>query len=127
MKKSLCTSLLTGGALLLVVSGCEPENLPPIVDAGPNQNILPPTNSVELKGSATDPDGSIVRYEWTKLSGPAAFTITHPDAALTRVEGLEDGWYEFQLRATDDDGLWATDAVVVIVGENEACLGCWDY
>lgn len=125
MKKNLVLSTLVAGTFLL--QACEAENLPPVVDAGPNQYVASPANSTELKGVATDTDGAIVRYQWTKVLGPATYTLTSPNAAVTRVEGLEAGWYEFQLQVTDDDGLWATDNVIVSVGEVDPCFGCWDY
>ena len=41
-------------------------NIPPIVDAGPDQTITLPTNSVTMAGSATDPDGrSHVQSVWS--------------------------------------------------------------
>lgn len=127
MKKNLVLSLLTGGACLLVLGGCEPENLPPVVDAGPNQYVPSPANSTELKGVASDPDGAIVRYQWTKVLGPVTFTLSSPNEAVTRAEGLEEGWYEFQLQVTDDDGLWSADKIIVSVGGVDPCFGCWDY
>ena len=47
-------------------------NQAPIANAGSNISITLPTNSVTLNGSGADPDGTIVGYSWTKLSGPAA-------------------------------------------------------
>lgn len=125
MKKNLVLSTLVAGTFLL--GACEPENLPPLVDAGTNQFVASPANSTELKGVATDPDGAIVRYQWTRVQGPATFTLSSPNEAVTRVEGLEEGWYEFQLQVTDDDGLSSMDNVIVSVGEVDPCFGCWDY
>jgi hypothetical protein len=125
MKKSACTSFLAGGALLLVLSSCEPDNLGPVANAGPDLVVVPPDNMAELKGSATDPDGTVVRYEWTMVSGPAASTLVQPSAAATWVEGLVEGTYVFELRVTDNDDLSDTDRVTVWVGD--PCYGCWDY
>src|SRR4029079_2018924 len=55
-------------------------NVAPTANAGPDQTITLPTNSVSLSGSGTDPDGSISSYSWTKISGPTA-TITNANAA----------------------------------------------
>ncbi|MFY9587989.1 MAG: hypothetical protein WAT66_11095, partial [Actinomycetota bacterium] len=48
-----------------------PENQPPEVNAGPNQTIELPTNSVTLSGTATDdgfPAGSTLTIAWSKVS-----------------------------------------------------------
>ena len=42
-------------------------NTPPTANAGPDQTITLPTNSVILSGSGTDPDGTVFAYLWTKL------------------------------------------------------------
>src|SRR6476660_2431847 len=53
-------------------------NQPPTANAGQDQSITLPTNSVTLTGSGADKDGSISGYNWTKVSGPAG-TITSPN------------------------------------------------
>ena len=45
-------------------------NIPPTANAGTDQSITLPVNSVTLSGSGTDPDGTISAYSWTKISGP---------------------------------------------------------
>ena len=45
-----------------------PANRPPVANAGPDQTIILPVNSVTLDGSAsTDPDGTITSYKWAKI------------------------------------------------------------
>ena len=47
-------------------------NQNPIANAGANQIITLPLDSVTLSGVASfDPNGTIVSYSWTKISGPA--------------------------------------------------------
>ena len=56
-----------------------PPNVLPIANAGPDQSITLPVNSVTLNGSGSvDPDGNIIAYNWTKISGPSQFTIANP-------------------------------------------------
>lgn len=43
-----------------------PTNAPPVVNAGSNQTITLPTSAVTLNGSATDQDGTIASYTWSK-------------------------------------------------------------
>ena len=90
-------------------------NIPPVANAGPDQTITLPTNSVILSGSGTDADGTVTAYLWTKISGPAAGTITNPNVAATSVTGLVVGTYQFQLRVTDNNGATGTDIVQIIV------------
>jgi hypothetical protein len=92
-----------------------PPNQPPAVNAGSNQTITLPTNSVSLNATATDNDGTISAVQWTKVSGPAQFAITSPNSLQTSVTGLEQGVYDFVLSATDDDGDTGRDTVRITV------------
>jgi ribosomal protein L14 len=90
-------------------------NQPPTADAGNNIIITLPTNSTTLTGTGTDPDGTIVSYAWTKISGPASFTIVSPNTATTSITGLVQGVYVFRLTVTDNSGATATDDVTITV------------
>ncbi|MGZ3991420.1 MAG: PKD domain-containing protein [Flavisolibacter sp.] len=81
-------------------------NQPPLVNAGTNQTITLPTNSLTLAGSASDSDGTIASYQWTKIAGGTA-TIGSPATAATTVSGLAQGTYTFRLTATDNSGATA--------------------
>ena len=75
-----------------------------------------PTNSVTLNGSASsDPDGTISTYLWTKISGPAQFTIGNSASASTALSNLVAGVYSFQLKVTDNGGAIALDTVKINV------------
>ena len=90
-------------------------NQPPVANAGNNQAITLPANTINLSGSGTDPDGSISSYNWTKLSGPSAGTITNPNTSATTVTGLVQGVYQFQLKVTDNKGATGTSTMQVTV------------
>jgi Secretion system C-terminal sorting domain/PKD domain len=93
-----------------------PVNQPPIANAGADQNITLPVNSVTINGSSSsDPDGSIAGFQWTKISGPAQFTIGNSVSAGTTVSNLAAGVYSFQLKVTDNAGAIAQDTIKVIV------------
>ncbi|HWJ91554.1 MAG TPA: T9SS type A sorting domain-containing protein, partial [Flavisolibacter sp.] len=66
-------------------------------------------------GTATDPDGSISAYLWTKISGPATFNIVNAASAQTTVQNLTPGTYQFELKATDNNGATAKDTMNVVV------------
>lgn len=98
-------------------------NIPPTADAGPDQSITLPTNSVTITGSGTDPDGNITAYQWTKVGGPAAGAITNPASASTTVTGLTiAGTYTFELRVTDNNNAVGRDSMQVVVNPNPVNL-----
>lgn len=96
------------------IASNEIPNAAPIPDAGTDQTITLPTTTVNLTGSATDSDGSVAGYLWQKLDGPAC-TIVSPTNQNTAVTGLSAGEYIFQLTATDNLGLSASDTVTISV------------
>jgi hypothetical protein len=115
-------------SLLIVVEGllsckkeyscedCIGNNHPPLALAGPDQVITLPTDSVLLNGGkSSDPDGKISAWQWTKLTGPASFTIVSATAAITTVKILKVGAYKFELKVTDDEGASARDTVMITV------------
>ncbi len=105
-----------------VFTSCKKEetveiNHPPVANAGSNQTVILPIDSVELNGSGTDADGTIVSYEWTKLGGPNEFAFVDRNIAHAKVKNLKEGRYTFKLKVTDNSGLSATDLVFVFVDE----------
>jgi ribosomal protein L14 len=90
-------------------------NQSPIANAGADQSITLPTNTITLSGSGTDADGSISSYNWTKISGPSTGTITNANSAATTVTGLVQGVYKFELKVTDNNGATGTDTIQVTV------------
>ncbi len=104
-----------GKATVTVTVNAAPVNQPPVANAGSNIAITLPTNSVSLAGSGTDADGTIVGYNWTKISGPAQFSILSPSNALTPVNNLVAGVYQFQLQVTDNGGAAGTAVITVTV------------
>jgi len=92
-----------------------PGNAAPTVNAGPDQTIYLPASSATLTGTATDVDGTISTYNWTKVSGPAGGTFANNNLASTTVSSLVAGTYTFRLTATDNLGATGTDDVVITV------------
>lgn len=90
-------------------------NVAPKVNAGTDITIQLPANAVQLSGSATDSDGSIAKYAWTKVSGPDQFAFGNASSASTTVTNLISGTYVFRLTATDNKGATGYDEVSVIV------------
>src|SRR6185295_3647209 len=89
----------------------------PLVDAGPDQLISLPANTVTLVGTVSDDDfdGSFLLVQWSLHSGPASVSFsesgTNSNATVTF---STNGTYT--LRLTADDGLLQDfDDVVVTV------------
>jgi hypothetical protein len=89
-------------------------NVAPTANAGADQTIALPTNSINLVGSAFDPDGSITSYSWSKISGGSA-NIISPNSSSTQVTGLTQGTYSFWLTVTDNRGSTNADAIIITV------------
>lgn len=79
------------------------KNSIPKVHAGPDRVITLPTNSITIRGQATDRDGRIVSYQWAKTYGKRA-SFSGDKTSTVRISNLERGIYIFRLRATDNDG-----------------------
>lgn len=91
----------------------------PIVEAGANQTVSPPTLQATLSGSATDTDGTIISHSWSQVSGPNTAIITTPSLYITTVTGLVPGTYLFMLLATDNDAQTGSDGVYITVTPNQ--------
>ena len=97
-------------------ANCQETNKSPIANAGRDTMIVLPVDSTSLDGNASsDPDGTITGFQWTKISGPASFTINNAAAAKTVVINLFAGVYQFELKVTDNGGLFAKDTVRIIL------------
>ncbi len=98
-----------------IVVNAAPVTVPPVANAGGAILITLPANSATLNGSATAGTNSIASYSWTKVSGPAQYTIANTNAALTSVSNLVQGTYNFRLQVTDSKGLTAADSMILVV------------
>jgi Secretion system C-terminal sorting domain len=88
-------------------------NIPPVVNAGTDKTVLPPMTSTYLDGTATDPDGTIASYLWTKISGPAIGTLTNATNTQASLAGLVQGNYLYEFKVTDNAGAVSKDTVSV--------------
>ncbi|HVS97534.1 MAG TPA: PKD domain-containing protein [Puia sp.] len=105
---------ITAGATMTVTVNPVPPGAP-TANAGSNQTITLPTNSVTLTGSGSETNGTIVSYAWTQASGPSAATISSPSQASTGVSGLAQGTYTFKLTVTDNSGKTGSATMTVTV------------
>jgi hypothetical protein len=93
---------------------------PPTADAGPDQTVVDTDGSgdevVTLDGSgSSDPDGTIVSYEWSDSGGQIA-------TGVSPTVTLDVGTHSITLTVTDGDSLTDTDSVTITVNasDNEA-------
>ncbi|MBL7872740.1 MAG: tandem-95 repeat protein [Cyclobacteriaceae bacterium] len=93
-------------------------NLPPSVDAGPDQLIQLPVNSIQISAIASDPDGIIASYKWTQSSGKAV-TISPDNTNVLALTNLVPGTYSFIITVKDGDNLPASDEVTIVVREQD--------
>ncbi|HEY0744636.1 MAG TPA: prolyl oligopeptidase family serine peptidase [Chryseosolibacter sp.] len=87
----------------------------PIASAGVDQTkYLSQTTTSSISGSATDTDGTISTYEWTKQSGPSA-TLSGTATKTLKVSSLKKGVYVFRLKVKDNSGNSDSDYVKIFV------------
>lgn len=92
-------------------------NVPPTAGAGADQLLVDPGVTVNLTGTDSDSDGTVVTRAWTQVSGPAV-TLTGAataNASFTAPYTAAGATLVFQYTATDDDGASASDTVTVTV------------
>jgi len=68
----------TGGFNLNWIRISDHPNTPPVANAGADQIITLPLNNTSLTSTCSDSENDLLSYKWTKVSGPAQFTIEEP-------------------------------------------------
>lgn len=89
-------------------------NTAPTANAGADQVITLPENTAVMAGEGTDNENDSIRFQWTKISGPASFAFGDQTSPNTTVSGLVKGRYIFKLTISDGTDL-ATDQLTVDV------------
>ncbi len=109
-------SLSAKDTVQITVNDAASLNHAPVANAGTDQTIILPTNTIDLNGSgSSDPDNNIASYSWTKISGPPSYNIADANAVQTQVTNLVEGIYQFELKVTDAGALTSEDTVRIIV------------
>jgi hypothetical protein len=97
----------------LTVQALGSTNSSPTANAGADKTITLPTSAITLTGSATDKDGTISKYSWSKVSG-GTVTLSNTTTANLTVSNLLSGRYVFRLTVTDNKGAVDTDDILVV-------------
>ncbi|XP_077657681.1 dyslexia-associated protein KIAA0319 homolog [Urocitellus parryii] len=90
---------------------------PPVANAGPNQTMTLPQNSITLNGNQSSDDHQIVLYEWSldPSSGSKEVAMQGAQTPYLHLSALQEGEYAFRLVVTDSAGQQSTAVVAVIV------------
>ncbi len=78
-----------------------PPNQPPVAFAGADTSIILP-DSIMFTAAASDPDGTIIKYEWKQITGPSASIISSPNTPATMIRNLTAGVYYFSVTVWDN-------------------------
>ncbi|RYY53984.1 MAG: T9SS type A sorting domain-containing protein, partial [Chitinophagaceae bacterium] len=95
-----------------------PPPPPPVIitaNAGTDQTIQLPVNTVQLRASASAPGRTIVSTLWSKVSGPDSYRFSSASAGSPTVSSLVAATYTFRVTVKDNLGNSAYDDVNVIV------------
>nr|XP_008511727.1 PREDICTED: dyslexia-associated protein KIAA0319 homolog isoform X1 [Equus przewalskii] len=90
---------------------------PPVANAGPNQTITLPQNSITLNGNQSSDDHQIVLYEWSLGPGSESKEVAMQgvETPYLHLSAMQEGDYTFQLMVTDSSRQQSTAVVTVIV------------
>ncbi|XP_024607743.1 dyslexia-associated protein KIAA0319 homolog isoform X4 [Neophocaena asiaeorientalis asiaeorientalis] len=90
---------------------------PPVANAGPNQTITLPQNSITLNGNESSDDHQIVLYEWSLGPGSESKEVAMQgvETPYLHLSAMKEGDYTFQLMVTDSSRQQSTAVVTVIV------------
>jgi chondroitin AC lyase len=90
-------------------------NQAPTVSAGIDRAIILPENSVQIMASASDSDGSITSYSWSKVSGPSQVSVSGANSPTLGLSNLAQGNYVYRIVITDNEGAIAEDRISIVV------------
>ena len=93
----------------------KPNQLP-VVNAGSDRQFTTENRRIELVATASDPDGKIAKYQWTKVSG-GGISMSGATTARLVLSNPAKGSYEFRVTVTDNDGATRSDNVKVKINE----------
>jgi PKD repeat protein len=89
--------------------------IPPVADAGLDQTVA--VGDVLLKGTGSDPDGSIILYEWD-FDGDGTFDWSSSNTGIVKNIYTDEGLFNAKFKVTDDSGLTASDNVKITVNNS---------
>src|SRR6185369_7860440 len=100
-----------------------PPNQAPVVNAGTDQIISLPEDTVNLNGTVTDdglPIGSTRAFSWTVVSGPGTVTFGNANQVATTAQFAATGDYVLRLTASDGALSHFDEVAVKLTPQNQA-------
>jgi len=92
-------------------------NQAPNVSVSSVNSITLPSNQVSFTANASDNDGWITNYQWSKVSGPSV-SMSNTNQSRMTANSLVAGTYQFKVVVTDDDGATSSAfATLTVNGE----------
>jgi RHS repeat-associated protein/uncharacterized repeat protein (TIGR01451 family) len=119
LRLTVSDSELSGSADLRIT--VLPHNNPPLVNAGPNQTIFQPANTVTLNGVITDdglPAGGTLTASWSMVTGPGIVTFANSSSASTAATFSTIGVYVLRLTGSDSQLTAQSDVTVTVKPAN---------
>ncbi|MFC1582827.1 hypothetical protein ACFL4W_04745, partial [Planctomycetota bacterium] len=93
--------------------------VPPNVNAGADQAITLPTDTVSLDGTVDDPEDT-PSITWSCISGPASVSFTDANAVDTSAVFTDAGTYVLRLSADDGTNSPVNDSLTVTINPDPA-------
>ncbi len=102
---------------LIAMRAADPNNLPPVADAGPDQSVDEDTPVSLDGGASSDPNSDVITYDWSQSAGPAVTLAGANTAApsFTVPWVVGETLLTFTLTVTDEYGDSASDTVNITV------------
>ncbi len=109
--------------IITVSPAAVPSNQTPTVNAGADQTITLPADTVSLNGIAADdglPMGSSLSVSWTTITAPAPVILANANSAATTAQFTMAGTYVLRLTATDGELSAIDDITITVIPGNQA-------
>ncbi|HMG82042.1 MAG TPA: DNRLRE domain-containing protein [Ferruginibacter sp.] len=116
--KQIRFSIISLSLLATLFTSCQKKcDMPATVkvDAGTDQTIVLPVDSVTLTGTVTSGSTSNTAYLWSVISGPSVPTFGNDNATVTYAKNLVQGTYVLQFQATNNAGTTGFDTTTITV------------
>ena len=97
-------------------------NSPPTADAGGPYSVAEGSNLTMNGGGSSDPDGSIVNYEWD-CTNNGSYDVSSSSPTGATCSYSDNGTWTIGLRVTDNGGMTDTDTASVTVSNANPSLG----
>jgi RHS repeat-associated protein len=117
--------MVSGDGILQITENAVPPppvNRPPTVDAGADQVITLPIDTVDLSGAASDDDlpyGQPLSFTWIAVDGPGPVSFADQNNPATTATFVEPGIYVLRLTASDSLLTGVDEMTVEVIPRNE--------